>query len=106
MRLQVPQYGSLTGLMNPMVPGPPATRKFRDSSAACALGTASSGPSSASMRSRVSREGTNCVSATRAVSPPPRGMSSMKRDLPAALEAAARDVRHVHVVVVAGDHAR
>ena len=65
--------------MKPTTPAPFAKRKLRASSEGCWLGIGSSGPSSASIRRRVSAEGTNCESATCAVSPPPSGISSMKR---------------------------
>ena len=65
----------------------------------------SSGPSSASIRRRVSAVGTNCDSATWAASPPPSGISSMKRTCQSRSCARARELHHVHVVVVAGDRA-
>ncbi len=61
MRLQFPQYGSLTGEMNPTTPAtgePSLNRKFRDSSDGDVGGISSSGPSSVSIRFFVSGLGT------------------------------------------------
>ena len=44
MRLHVPQYGSLTGLMKPTMPRPLSKRKFRDSSEGLVRGTGNERP--------------------------------------------------------------
>ena len=105
MRLHEPQYGSLTGLMKPTTPLAPAKRKLRDSSAAFAGGSASSGPSSASMRRRVSRVGHELRQRhVRGVAAPERHQLD-EAHVPVPVDRAPRQVRDVHVVVVARHHA-
>ncbi len=102
MRLQAPQYGSLTGEMKPTTPSPPsAKRKLRASSEVLAGGSGSRAPE-------------------RLLDPPPglrgrdelrqgdvRGLAATERhqldepDVPAALTGAARQLHDVGVVVVA-----
>ena len=79
MRLHVPQYGSVTGLMKPITPRAPAPGSCatrRTDRAARGAGAGRARPRSGA---RTRADGTSPSRAVRAVSPLPNGIVSMKR---------------------------